>query len=162
MPLVKNAATSLAQGVSQQAESQRYPSQATEQINAYSSPIKGLVKRPPSKFLTKVDLDTTNRNNTFIHTINRDSDERYVLAIDKATENAVTAVNAGASGTVTLTTALPANTAIRFIPSVSEGELPSGIEDQQTYYTTASTATTGLSKTVGGSAITIGKKTITK
>lgn len=162
MPLVKNAATSLAQGVSQQAESQRYPSQATEQINAYSSPIKGLVKRPPSKFLTKVDLDTTNRNNTFIHTINRDSDERYVLAIDKATENAVTAVNAGASGTVTLTTALPANTAIRFISSVSEGELPSGIEDQQTYYTTASTATTGLSKTVGGSAITIGKKTITK
>ena len=82
MPLVKNAATNLAQGVSQQAESQRYPSQATEQINAYSSPIKGLVKRPPTKHITNVALDTTNENKTFVHTINRDSSEQYVLAIE--------------------------------------------------------------------------------
>jgi hypothetical protein len=167
MPLVKNAATSLAQGVSQQAESQRYPSQATEQINAYSSPIKGLVKRPPSKFLTKVDLDTTNRNNTFIHTINRDSDEQYVLAIDKQNEYPVTAVS-HSNDTITTGTALAANTPVRFLPNDSQttgeganGTLPTGLEKGTTYFTKTNNVTTQVSATAGGAAIPIGKVSIT-
>ena len=129
MPLVKNATTSLAQGVSQQAESQRYPSQASEQINAYSSPIKGLIKRPPTKFITKTDLATDDKS--FIHTINRDSDEQYVLAIDKTTDVAVSGASAS-NNTITLASALPANTPVRFVSTTEEGELPTGIEPQQT------------------------------
>jgi len=159
MPLVKNATTSLAQGVSQQAESQRYPSQASEQINAYSSPIKGLIKRPPTKFITKTDLATDDKS--FIHTINRDSDEQYVLAIDKTTDVAVSGVSAG-NNTITLASALPVNTPVRFVSTEEEGELPTGIEAQQTYYTTTANATTGLSDTSGGSAINIGKATINR
>ena len=159
MPLVKNATTSLAQGVSQQAESQRYPSQASEQINAYSSPIKGLIKRPPTKFITKTDLATDDKS--FIHTINRDSDEQYVLAIDKTTDVAVSGVSAG-NNTITLASALPVNTPVRFVSTKEEGELPTGIEPQQTYYTTTANATTGLSDTSGGSAINIGKATINR
>ena len=83
MPLVKNATTSLAQGVSQQAEAQRFPSQAEEQINAYSSPIKGLVKRPPTKFISQIDADTG--GSAFVHTINRDANEQYVLVVNPDT-----------------------------------------------------------------------------
>ena len=132
MPLVKNASSNLAQGVSQQAESQRYPSQATEQINAYSSPIKGLVKRPPSSLISKVNLDTTGENNTFVHTINRDSSERYVLAIDKQTSQAVTTVS-HSNNTVTFGTSVPANTAVRFKSTEEDGQLPGGIIEGKTY-----------------------------
>ena len=132
MPLVKNATTSLAQGVSQQAESQRYPSQGTEQVNAYSSPIKGLVKRPPSKFIAKVDLDTTGENNTFVHTINRDSSERYVLAVDKQVTQAVTGVDAS-NNTITFGTSVPANTAVRLVSTEEGGQLPGGIASGKTY-----------------------------
>ena len=156
MPLVKNATTSLAQGVSQQAESQRYPSQGTEQVNAYSSPIKGLVKRPPSKFIAKVDLDTTGENNTFVHTINRDSSERYVLAVDKQVTQAVTGVNAS-NNTITFGTSVAANTAVRLVSTEEGGQLPGGIVSGRTYYTKTTGTTTALSKTVAGADINIGQ-----
>ena len=160
MPLVKNATTSLAQGVSQQAESQRYPSQATEQVNAYSSPIKGLVKRTPSKFIAKVDLDTTGENNTFVHTINRDSSERYVLAIDKQVTQVVTSVNA-TNNTITFGSSLAADTAVRLQSTTGEGQLPGGISSGRTYYTKTTGTTTGLSKTIAGAAINIGQVAVT-
>ena len=159
MPLVKNASSNLAQGVSQQAESQRYPSQATEQINAYSSPIKGLVKRPPSSLISKVNLDTTGENNTFVHTINRDSSERYVLAIDKQTSQAVTTVS-HSNNTVTFGTSVPANTAVRFKSTEEDGQLPGGIIEGKTYYTKTTGTTTALSKTEGGADINIGQISI--
>lgn len=160
MPLVKNATTSLAQGVSQQAESQRYPSQATEQVNAYSSPIKGLVKRPPSKFIAKVDLDTTGENNTFVHTINRDSSERYVLAVDKQTSQNVTAVSS-TNNTITFGNSVAANTAVRLQSTETGGQLPGGITDGRTYYTKTTGTTTALSKTIAGAAINIGQVAVT-
>ena len=157
MPLVKNAATNLAQGVSQQAESQRYPSQATEQINAYSSPIKGLVKRPPTKHITNVALDTTNENKTFVHTINRDSSEQYVLAIDKQESQTVTAVSAG-NNTITVGTSIDANTAVRFQVDEDEGQLPTGLKEGRTYYIKTTGTTVSLSTTSGGSdTVGIGK-----
>ena len=91
MPLVKNATSTLAQGVSQQAESQRYPSQATEQVNAYSSPIKGLVKRPPTKFISQIDADTG--GSAFVHTINRDAEEQYVLVVNPDTQILINSIN---------------------------------------------------------------------
>lgn len=69
-------------GVSQQAPSLRFPSQANEQINCQSSIIEGLTKRPPTKHIgilaTTVDDDV---DQTAVHIINRDETERYVVMV---------------------------------------------------------------------------------
>jgi hypothetical protein len=83
MPYTKYAITSLSQGVSQQAESQRHPSQAVEQINGYSSHIKGLVKRPPTKHLNSIDVHPDDATSSFLHIINRDEQEQYAVVINK-------------------------------------------------------------------------------
>ena len=49
MALVSSSIPNLANGVSQQAPSVRLNSQAEEQVNAFSSIISGLRKRPPSQ-----------------------------------------------------------------------------------------------------------------
>lgn len=69
-------------GVSQQAPSLRYSSQANEQINCQSSIIEGLTKRPPTKHIgilaVSIDDDV---DQTAVHLINRDESERYVVMI---------------------------------------------------------------------------------
>ena len=47
MPLVSRTIPNLVQGVSQQPEVLRLSSQATSQINGFSSVVEGLKKRPP-------------------------------------------------------------------------------------------------------------------
>ena len=79
MPLVSRTIPNLVQGVSQQPEILRLPSQADEQINGFSSVVEGLKKRPPSKHIAKIS--TTSFANSFVHTINRDVTERYVISI---------------------------------------------------------------------------------
>ncbi len=49
--LVSDSVPSLINGVSQQPPSLRLPSQVGEQINAHSSEVDGLRKRPPLEFL---------------------------------------------------------------------------------------------------------------
>ena len=159
MPLIKNAVSSLTQGVSQQAESQRFPSQATEQINAYSSPIKGLVKRPPTKFVNRVEADTTGK--AFVHTINRDSSEQYTVVVNPYTAVTVANFNVG-TDTVEITSELAVNTAIRFTMTTESGRFPKGIEANTTYYVKTSAASGSnfnitLSKTKGGALVRIGK-----
>ena len=51
MPLLHTSIPNLAQGVSQQPDNLRYPGQCDEQINAWSTVVEGLVKRPNSRFL---------------------------------------------------------------------------------------------------------------
>jgi len=160
MPLIKNAVTTLTQGVSQQAESQRFPSQATEQINGYSSPIKGLVKRPPTKYISKIDVDVANINTTFAHTINRDSSEQYLLSVDKLTKRSVTAVDESAN-TITVGSSIDANTPVRFMTEDSGGQLPQGIESGKTYYTKTTGTTVTLSKTSGGAVLGLGQVNVT-
>ena len=72
MPLVKYAVSNLSQGASQQAESQRFPAQAAEQINAFSSHIKGLTKRPPTEHIAEIDVNATSATQSFLHLLNRD------------------------------------------------------------------------------------------
>ena len=79
MPLVSRTIPNLVQGVSQQPEILRLPSQADEQVNGFSSVVEGLKKRPPSKHIAKIS--TTSFANSFVHTINRDVTERYVISI---------------------------------------------------------------------------------
>ena len=79
MPLVSRTIPNLVQGVSQQPEILRLPSQADEQINGFSSVVEGLKKRPPSKHIAKIS--TSSFANSFVHTINRDVTERYIISI---------------------------------------------------------------------------------
>ena len=161
MPLVKNATTSLAQGVSQQAEAQRFPSQAEEQINAYSSPIKGLVKRPPTKFISQIDADTG--GSAFVHTINRDANEQYVLVVNPDTQIEINSINY-TTNKVNVAAVLSVNDAIRFA-NAGDGTLPIGLEAGVTYYVLSSTAVADtwditVSHTKGGSIVNIGKAEI--
>ena len=77
MPLVNKAISNLINGVSQQPETLRLPSQCEAQINGFSSVVEGLKKRPPLNYVAKISPDTT--SSIFIHTINRDVNERYVV-----------------------------------------------------------------------------------
>lgn len=79
MPLVSETIPNLINGVSQQPAPLRLPSQCEEQINAYSSVVEGLKKRPPLEYVAK--LNNLQVGNAFVHTINRDSTERYVVII---------------------------------------------------------------------------------
>lgn len=79
MSLVSRTIPNLVQGVSQQPEVLRLASQATEQINGFSSVVEGLKKRPPTKHVAKISNNSL--SNAYIHTINRDINERYIVAI---------------------------------------------------------------------------------
>ena len=69
----------MVQGVSQQPEILRLNSQATSQVNGFSSVVEGLKKRPPTNYLATIS--TSALNNAYIHTINRDVNERYIVII---------------------------------------------------------------------------------
>ena len=85
MPLLHTSIPNLAQGVSQQPDNLRYPGQCDEQINAWSTVVEGLVKRPNSRFLYDTGLGTTANtqlNNLFTHYVNRDDQNQYVITYD--------------------------------------------------------------------------------
>lgn len=77
MTLVSSAIPNLVNGVSQQPYIQRLITQAEKQVNGYSSLVEGLRKRQPSVHVAK--LLSTPMSTAFIHTINRSSDEQYVV-----------------------------------------------------------------------------------
>ena len=79
MPLINHSIPNLINGVSQQSESLRLGSQAENQINGMSSVVEGLKKRTPTEFIKKISSSTL--SNPFIHTINRDTNERYIVVI---------------------------------------------------------------------------------
>lgn len=79
MSLISKAINNLLNGVSQQSPDMRSSSQAETQINAYSNPLVGLTKRPPSEHVATlpITLDST----AALHIINRDETERYQVAV---------------------------------------------------------------------------------
>ena len=79
MGLVSDTLPNLVNGVSQQPPTQRLPSQGEEQINGYSSIVEGLKKRSPTSHLAKLLSGTA--GDVFVHVINRDVDERYILLV---------------------------------------------------------------------------------
>jgi hypothetical protein len=81
MALLNTTIPNLIGGVSQQSDALRYGSQAREQINGYSSAVEGLIKRPPSIHLARLFQPAS--GGMFLHTINRDSAERYLVTIQK-------------------------------------------------------------------------------
>lgn len=79
MPLINKSIANLFNGISQQPPSLRLPTQGDVQENFHSSVVEGLRKRPPSKHIAKITSDTS--STSYIHTINRDSTERYVVVV---------------------------------------------------------------------------------
>ena len=79
MALISQSIPNLVNGVSQQPFTLRLSSQADLQENGLSTTSQGLRKRPPTKHLKKIMSGTL--GDAYIHTINRDTVERYVVVI---------------------------------------------------------------------------------
>jgi hypothetical protein len=77
--LISQTLPNFAQGVSQQPPTLRLNSQGELQENGLSTVAQGLKKRPPTKHVKKIL--TTTPDNAFLHTINRDLSEQYVVVV---------------------------------------------------------------------------------
>ena len=78
--LVGDSVPMLINGVSQQSEVIRLPTQVTEQINCTSSIVQGLTKRPPTEFLKQLATDE-DWSDAKVHMISRDENEQYIVVI---------------------------------------------------------------------------------
>lgn len=81
MSLISQAVSQLINGVSQQAPSQRLPSQAEAQENAYSSPVDGLKKRPGTTHVARLE-DAETAVAPHVHVIERDQNEQFVVLVE--------------------------------------------------------------------------------
>jgi len=78
MALINTSVPNLIQGVSQQPDATRFDGQCEEQENALSSVAEGLKKRPNTRHVARL-LQTAIDANSFVHFINRDDEEKYVV-----------------------------------------------------------------------------------
>ena len=151
MPLINTTIQNLLNGVSQQADSQRFPSQAQEQINGLSSPVAGLSKRNPTEHISKVFSSVP--TNVWSEALNRDATERYMVTVRNSSWKTFTATNA----TDLFTSAAHGYSdgeAVRLYTAA--GTLPSGVVATARYYIISSTTNTfQLSTTSGGSAVAL-------
>ena len=84
MPLINTSVPNLIQGVSQQPDAVRYDGQCEEQENALSSVVDGLTKRPNTRHVAKL-LSEAIAADSFVHFINRDDNEKYVVLYNGTT-----------------------------------------------------------------------------
>ena len=82
MALRSYSIPNLSQGISQQPDAQRDPSQGEIQINGMSSIVEGLRKRDSSEVLAEVS--STSFGDCFIHSILRDNTEEYIAVISSS------------------------------------------------------------------------------
>ena len=84
MPLLVTSVPNLAQGVSQQPDNLRYPGQCDEQINAWSTVVEGLVKRPNTRWVNQFNSNSVNEANQsklFTHFVKRDEQNKYCVTV---------------------------------------------------------------------------------
>mgnify|MGYP003134708710 FL=1 len=79
MGIISRSIPTLLRGVSQAADSTKQPDHADIQDNANSSPVQGLTKRSGSQYVRSIS--PSELTNVHVHTINRDTNERYQLVI---------------------------------------------------------------------------------
>tara|TARA_R110001583_G_scaffold96819_3_gene241438 strand:- start:151543 stop:153915 length:2373 start_codon:yes stop_codon:yes gene_type:complete len=79
MSLINSTIPNLINGVSQQSDELRQPSQCALQENAYSSIVEGLKMRPSTRHRAKI-MDG-HVGSAYVHLINRDVNERYKVII---------------------------------------------------------------------------------
>lgn len=77
--LISSTIPNFVNGVSQQPYTLRLNSQGDLQENGLSTVAQGLKKRPPTKHIKKIINSAI--GNAFLHTINRDSTEQYVVLV---------------------------------------------------------------------------------
>ncbi len=94
MPLINTSLPNLVQGVSQQPDSMRFEGQCEEQINALSSVADGLKKRPNTRYFKNL-ISSAIAEGAFVHFINRDKNERYVVIINNNTIQAFDLIAGG-------------------------------------------------------------------
>ena len=80
--LVSYTIPNLIQGISQQPDAQRDPSQGEIQVNAVSSLAEGLRKREGTQAIAKVS--NTSFGDVYFHSILRDSSEQYLVVISSS------------------------------------------------------------------------------
>ena len=80
--LYSSTIPNLIQGISQQPDAQRDPSQGEIQINAVSSLTEGLRKRDSTRTLAKVS--STGFGDAYFHSILRDAAEKYLVVISSS------------------------------------------------------------------------------
>ena len=150
MPLITSKIQNLLNGVSQQADTQRYPSQGDEQINMHSSPVDGLLKRNPSVHIAKQFDTNSGTSDTYSHVINRDSTENYSVAVRSSEKKTITL---DTSGDLINCTSHPfvAGDEVRFHGS----DLGSLNQTDRYYVVNPATNTFQVATTSGGSAVTI-------
>ena len=140
MPLLHTSIPNLAQGVSQQPDNLRYPGQCDEQINAWSTVVEGLVKRPNSRFLYDTDLGADVSSDLFSHYVDRDEQNKYVITYDST--NGLKAFDLTAD-------------------NIGDAELPITVEDAaaETYLTSATNPVKDLrALTIADSTFLVSKK----
>ncbi|UTQ78174.1 tail tubular protein B [Aeromonas phage JELG-KS1] len=79
MSLISQSIKNLKGGISQQPDILRYDDQGAEQINAFSSEVEGLQKRPPSVSVSRLGKYNDLGAKPLCHTIHRDDDEQYYV-----------------------------------------------------------------------------------
>jgi hypothetical protein len=99
MSFVTQEIASLTGGVSQAPPQFRLDSQLQTLVNGWVEATRGLGKRPPSEHVAQLDSDNTNLGAAFLHTINRQEDERYRVVIENGDLKVYNA--AGSEQTVT-------------------------------------------------------------
>lgn len=77
MPLITQEIKNLKGGISQQPDLLRFPDQGQEQVNGFSSEVRGLQKRPPTIHIKRL-LDNIGTK-PLVQLINRDEAERYYV-----------------------------------------------------------------------------------
>lgn len=82
MSLVSQNIKNLKGGVSQQPDILRFDDQGQEQVNAYSSEVEGLQKRPPSIAIARLANQGYLGARPMCHVIHRDEHEQYGLMFD--------------------------------------------------------------------------------
>ena len=81
MPLLTTSVPNLVQGVSQQPDNLRFPGQAESQVNAISSVVEGLTKRPSTEHVKDL-FSTPIQNDALIHFVDRDDTNKHVMCFN--------------------------------------------------------------------------------
>lgn len=87
MALVSKVIPSFHNGISQQPSVLRLDTQYEDSVNGYATLVDGMGKRPPSEHLAVLSSNAS--SNSFVHTINRDSSEQYIVCITGVPEEPI-------------------------------------------------------------------------
>ena len=79
MTVVSSSIPNLINGISEQNPTQRNLNQAEAQVNAQSSIVKGLTKRPPLEYVSNLLSSQVYSTNTAIHPYVRDNNIQYLM-----------------------------------------------------------------------------------